>query len=97
MAFAATISSNEPRSFSIGPLKMEIHSFTMTAADTAGTVTAKNLERVDEAIVVGGVNMDAAPSISGKTVTLSFVDIDAATPAHDGTIAVAGHVILLGR
>lgn len=96
MAFSATLSTKEPRSFSIGPLKMEIHTFTMLSDDTSGTVTAKSLERVDHAIVVGGVNMSAAPSISGKTVTLTFEDIDDATPTHEQK-NVAGQVILLGR
>lgn len=97
MAFSATLSTKEPRSFSIGPLKMEIQTFTMVSGDTSGTVTAERLSRVDECIVIGAVNMSAAPSISGKTVTLTFQDIDAEAPDHEQDVPVAGHVILLGR
>lgn len=87
MAFVATASTTEPRSFSIGPLKVELQTFTAASGDTAGTITASRLAEVKHVIIDGGLLMDVAPAISGKTVTLSFVD-----PADDR----AGTILLLG-
>lgn len=96
MAFSSSVSTSVP-SWSLGPVKIEIQSFSMVSGDTEGTVTASKLQTVDECIVVGAVNMDVAPVISGKTVTLSFEDIDAGSPAHAADTDVKGTIILLGK
>ena len=87
MAFAATNLAKEPRAFSIGPLKMQLMNFTAASADTSGTVTASNLSSIEQIHVVG-LTLTAAPTLSGNTATLAFVD-PAAT--------VAGSLIILGR
>lgn len=85
---SAALSGDLARAWSWGPVKVEIRSIAAANTDTSGTVTAERLERVDAAIVVNAVTLDAAPTISGKTVTLSFAD-----PGGD----VDGHIILIGR
>lgn len=87
MAFVAIASTSEPRSFSIGPLKVELQTFTAASGDTAGTITATRLTEVKQVFIDGGLGMDVAPAISGNTVTLSFAD-----PADDR----AGTILLLG-
>ena len=73
MAFASVVSTKEPRSISLGPIKMEIHTWTSANTDTSGTATATALENVDH-IVVDGMEHTAAPTFSGKAVTLAFKD-----------------------
>jgi len=74
MAFAATASTKEPRSFSIGPLKVQVMTYTAVSGDTAGTVTAAALNEVFHIIVDGGLINSAAPTFSGNVVTLAFTD-----------------------
>jgi hypothetical protein len=88
MAFAEALSTAEPRSNSIGTMKMEFHTYTAANGDTAGTVTAKNMSTVLHAIV-DGVVQTAVPSFSGQTVTLAFND--------PGAGGAAGTIILFGR
>lgn len=86
MAFAAANLTNEPRSFSIGPVKIQILTFTCESGDTSGTVTADALSSVDSLSVPGlGVS---AISISGNVATLTFDD-----PAANRT----GMIICVGR
>lgn len=87
MAFAATNSTKEPRSFSIGPVKVQILTYSAASGDTSGTITADKLSRVDHVIVDGGLTNTAAPSVSGNVATLAFAD-----PAADifGTIICIG-------
>lgn len=73
MAFAATALAAEPRSLSIGPLKMQILTWSAASADVSGTVTANQLLRA-ESIVIDGLALNAAPTFSGNVVTLGFVD-----------------------
>lgn len=87
MAFVATLSTKEPRAWSIGPLKMEIQTFTAVSGDTSGTITAKSLTNVDH-VILNSLNLISAPTISGATVTLAFAD-----PAANR----AGTIILLGK
>lgn len=86
MAFAAAAVAALPRAWSIGPVKVEVQTFTAANADTSGTITAKQLSSVDFAIVTG--LLDVSQTISGKTVTLSFDD-----PAADAE----GQIILIGK
>lgn len=81
MALAQSNSSLEPRSFSIGPIKMQIINLTAQSADVAGTVTADALSSVGQ-VIVAGLELTADPSISGNVVTLAFVDPAAARSAQ---------------
>ena len=84
MAFAST--QKLDRAWSLGPFKVEIHTFTAASGDTSGTVTASSLHTVDQVIVTGLSNCTA--TYSGKTATLAFAD-----PAADA----AGQIIILGK
>lgn len=89
MAFVATALSQEPRSHSIGPVKVQYFSYAVASADTSGTVTCDRLKEVFM-LIIDGVCADrtAADSISGNVVTLAFSD-PAATRV--------GNIIAIGR
>lgn len=74
MAFVATASTAEPRSFSIGPVKEQIFTYTAVSGDTTGTITAANLASVSHVMIDGGLVYSAAPTFSGNVVTLAFTD-----------------------
>lgn len=74
MAFAAVDSTSEPRSFSIGPLKIQILTWTCASGDTSGTITADRLEDAFHVIIDGTMDYTAAPTFSGNQVTLAFTD-----------------------
>lgn len=86
MALSAS-NATESRSFSVGPLKIQLLTFSVASGDTSGTVTCDALSSVDYAIV-SGLDHTSAPTYSGNVITLAFVD-DVAT-RH-------GQVIAFGR
>lgn len=88
MAFAATASTKEPRSFSIGPLKVQVFTWSAASADVSGTITATGLNEAMHVIIDGKMDHTAAPTFSGNVVTLAFAD-PAAT--------VYGTAIVFGR
>lgn len=99
MAFSAAAETGDlARSFSVGPVKFEIQTFSCVSTDTSGTITANALSRIDEAVLLssGPLCQTSAPSISGTTVTLAMAD-----PASGATGYVAknvhGLVLLIGR
>lgn len=73
MALVATNVTGEPRSFSIGPVKVQLINFSVASADTSGTITADGLSSIDQ-IIVTGIVQTAAPTFSGNVATLAFVD-----------------------
>lgn len=87
MAFAASNNASEARSFSIGPLKVQLMKYTAASADVSGTVTADRLTTI-MGIIVDGLQQTTAASFSGNVATLAFVD-PAAT--------VTGSIIVFGR
>lgn len=87
MAFAAVDSTSEPRSFSLGPLKVQILTYTAVSGDTSGTITADALSSAQSVLMDGGLAFTAAPTFSGNVVTLAFTN-PAANRA--GTILVLG-------
>jgi hypothetical protein len=87
MALVSTLSTKEARKFSFGgPLKCEIHTYTVGTGITSATVTAKNLSTVYHAFV-DGLQSTALPVCSSNTAVLAFVD-PAAT--------VYGTILLIG-
>lgn len=88
MAFAATASTSEPRSFSIGPIKMQLFTYTAISGDTSGTITASRLSSATHVFVDGGLNFTAAPTFSGNVITLAFTD-----PAANAF----GNILVLGK
>lgn len=74
MAFVATNASAEARSWSIGPLKVQILDFSAASGDTSGTVTADALAEVRLVLVGGGIVQSAVPTYATNVATLTFVD-----------------------
>ena len=74
MAFAATASTAEPRSFSIGPVKCQILTYSVASGDTSGTITASQLSRVMHVLVDGDLQFTAAPTYATNVATLAFAD-----------------------
>jgi hypothetical protein len=77
--------STNPRAWSIGPFKMEVHTYTIASGDTSVAVTAGSLNNIAFAMLAG-LSM-TAESISGRTVTWTVVD-----PAASRV----GDIILIG-
>lgn len=73
MALVQSDSSLEPRSFSIGPVKQQIINLSVASGDTSGVVTAAALSSVGQ-VIVTGLNLTAAPVLSGNSITLAFAD-----------------------
>lgn len=88
MAFSASESSSEPRSFSLGPLKCQVMTYSAASGDVAGTITAPSLSLVQHVIIDGKINQTASASISGNVVTLAF---------EDPLATVVGTILLLGK
>lgn len=88
MAFTATALSAEPRSFSIGPWKEQVLTYTALSGDTSGTVTAASLKEIVAIVIDGGLRHSAAPTFSGNVATLAFVD--PSTGGLFGTIRCIG-------
>jgi len=77
----------EPRSFSIGPVKIQIKTIAAASADVSGTVVFDNLSSV-EAVSVSSLSLTAQPTITGNSCALTFLDPGA---------TVAGIAIGIGR
>ncbi len=88
MAFAATDSTAEPRAFSLGPVNMQIFTWSAASGDTSGTITADRLHSVSHVIIDGGLVMSAAPTYSSNAVTLAF---------NDPLATVYGTILVFGK
>lgn len=62
------------RSFSIGPIKVQIVQIAAASGDTAGTVTFDKLSRVELCIVAADLGLTAQPTLSTNTATLAYTD-----------------------
>lgn len=85
MAFSATL---DTRAYSIGPVKQIRGSFTAVSGDTSGTITVPQLTSIDSVMIGGGLRLTAAPTISGNTITIAFVD--PSTGGYFGELEVHG-------
>lgn len=73
MAFVATDSTKEPRAFSIGPLKVQLFTWTALASDTTGTITCDRFNnQVMHVILDGALANTSAPSYATNVATLAF-------------------------
>lgn len=88
MAYSQSNSATEPRAFSLGPIRVQIITFTVASGDTSGTVTADKLSTITDIVVASGLKLSAAPTLSGNTATLAFADPVA---------TVAGTILAFGR
>lgn len=87
MAITVASPDGEPRAFSIGPVKMQLKSWSSsTSADTSVVVTADSMTRVDFAVLTGSAQTTAA-SISGNVATFTITQVG----------QEKGQVILMGR
>lgn len=99
MAFAtAPLADDLSRSFSVGPIKIEIQSFSAVSTDTTGTASPNNLYRLDQVVLLasGTLCQTSAPVISGTTATLTMADPAAAATGYVAK-AVNGLVLFIGR
>lgn len=88
MAFAATALTAEPRSFSTGPWKEQLFTYSVASGDTSGTITATGLTTVIHVMIDGVAGIaTAAPTFSGNVITLAFADPVA---TRYGSIRVVG-------
>ena len=87
MAFTSANLTAEPRSFSVGPVKVQIKTVAAASADTSGTIVFDNLNQVD-AVHITGVVLSAQPTITGNSCVLAF---------NDPAATVAGIAIAYGR
>ncbi|CAM6003512.1 unnamed protein product [Sphagnum balticum] len=94
--------TTEPRKFAVGPLQIEIQSFSMLTTDTTGSISPARLSRVDDVMFLcpGGPALTAAPTISNSgtvpTVSFTFADPAAACSGYAAKTAT-GYVFFMGR
>lgn len=89
MSFAATASTSEARSFSVGPIQFQLMTFTVASGDTSGTVTASRMTRLISALCLGSgvLKHSAAPTYATNVATLAFT-----VPASTAATLVKGGV-----
>ena len=87
MALTITDLAAEPRSFSIGPVRQQIVTYTCLSTDTSATVTFDRLRTVYAIESDGGLVYTAAPTFSGNVATLAFT---APTGGGFGTFVATG-------
>ena len=86
MALSASSPSAEPRSWSLGPWKVQLLNFSVANGDTSGTATADALSSVIWCSA-SGLTQTAAPTFSGNVITLTFAD---PTATRYGQLLVIG-------
>lgn len=85
MALSASNLSAEPRSFSIGPKKIQLMYGSVASGDVSGSITVDGLSRIDQIHVIG-LNLTSQASLSGNVATLAFAD--PAATRHFTVIAI---------
>lgn len=83
----ATASASLARTWSLGPVKIQVFNIPLVSGNTVVTVTGDRMANAMFAILSPGVTQTAAPTYSGATATFTITD-PAAT--------VYGQAILLG-
>ena len=92
MAFVQTDSTDSSRlrrSFSLGPVKLQVLTYTAAAGDLSASITADALAEISQIITDGSISQTAAATISGNTATLTIA-VNPATGTVSGTILVLG-------
>ena len=90
MSFSATIQTDSSRGrnpISLGPLKMQLMTYTCVSTDTSGTVTVPGFIEIAQ-IVVDGLVQTTAATFSANVATLTF--------AAPGGTTVAGDIVVFG-
>lgn len=88
MAFVASdvTTSGLERSWSLGPVKTQVMTWTAASGDTSGTITVKGLTTIFH-LQLTGCTQTALPTYSGNVATVAFADPVA---------TVFGQIIALG-
>lgn len=75
-AIGTALTEELARAFAVGGgQRIEIQDLNIVSGDTGATVTAKNLHRVSQALVVGGpITLTAQPTYATNVATLAFTD-----------------------
>lgn len=73
MAITFTASTSEPRSFSLGPVKIQVGTYRALSGTTSGTITADQLQTTKHIFLSNQIKFTAAPTHSGNVSTLAFV------------------------
>ncbi len=72
MAITVTNPTQEPRSISLGPVKIQLVNIVANSGATSGTCTATNLNEIYHIIIPGIKSHTAAPTYSANVATLAF-------------------------
>lgn len=91
MAFAATQATDGTRVrpvISLGPIKMQVMTWTAASGDTSGTITCPGLAEASF-VIIDGLQQSSAATFSNNVVTLAFRD-----PSTTG--ALAGDLLVFG-
>lgn len=80
--------TNPARSYSIGPVKQALFTYTAASGDTSGTFTVPFFHIIDAVMTDGGLQLTSAASISGAAITLAFTAVP--TGGIAGTLLVHG-------
>lgn len=89
MAITVTESTQEPRSFSVGPIKFQIVNVVALQGATTGTITATRLKEIYHVITPGVKSHTAAPTFATNVATLAFT-----VPAETASSQVKGGVTI---
>jgi hypothetical protein len=72
MAITVTDSTTMAMASSIGPIKLQVMTYSAASGATAGTVTATRLSRIDHIFVGGFLAHSALPTVATNVATLAF-------------------------
>lgn len=92
MSIISTDSTKEPRSFSIGPTKIQLVDYVINSGETSGTITADHMSRMDHILMGASLpKMTAAPTFATNVATLAVTvpTETAATATIDGILYTA--------
>lgn len=78
---AATAATKLPRTWSLGPVKIQVFDLSIISGDTSATVTADTMSTAYWGLITG-VTQGTAPSYSANVATFTFTDPAATVKAQ---------------
>lgn len=78
----ATAASSVPRTFSLGPVKVQVFDVPLISGNTVVTVTADTMTTALWAILSAGVTQTAAPTYATNVATFTITDPAATVKAQ---------------
>ena len=73
-ASASTAAVNYPRTFSLGPVKIQFFDVTHISGDTTCTITGDRMHTAIWGFLASSVVQTAAPTYSGAAITYTFTN-----------------------